>query len=587
MSRAVYRQLHRAKRRAVHDLRADPYLPYILVLAAVFSGFWFWHRIPNFATRDERDRLFDVLAVVGSLVEDPSFGSLKEGITYGRAPYGAVSYLFALAALPVVVVAFLTGQLDVFAEFDQPNPAFGGWPTWHATPEWVWTWSLLLIRLLNVVFAVGCVYLTYRLGAAIRDRTAGRLGALMLTLTFGFLTLAHEGGEDMPALFFTLLAIYLALRYVQHGRGDSFLTASGFGGLAIAFKLTAAPVVIAIGVAHVLRGHATEDWRRALVRPRLLITGATLGAVTIVLGFPSALVTGPAPLEERFIDHSTARVSQATGPDAPIWWWFLRGYFNAFGLPLFIGIVSGVAASFVHFRDRATSSHGLILVGVSAVSYVALISRLHDFRVHHLLVTFPLLIVVFAVVLSRTYDRSPSIARPLIGLLVMTSGAYAIVGDVGYATQPREQATAWLDTNAAPGERMGVLGRDLQDTAVPHDMALRRFWDRGRPGTFVSCPAYIQLGYRDLLYLNSESYYRHDQQRAARVRSLINGEYSYEIAAEFGRRPPNFVPQRPTPGSLIDLIPVGLVPRVSQYGDEQDVGPNQYTLILERTAPCG
>src|SRR5699024_2307294 len=45
--------LGRAKRRIIADLRTDPYLLYILFLAMVLAGFWFWHRIPQFATVDE------------------------------------------------------------------------------------------------------------------------------------------------------------------------------------------------------------------------------------------------------------------------------------------------------------------------------------------------------------------------------------------------------------------------------------------------------------------------------------------------------------------------------------------------------
>jgi hypothetical protein len=36
-------------------------------------------------------------------------------------------------------------------------------------PEWVWTWTLLIGRFVNVVIAVGCVYLIYRIGVAARD----------------------------------------------------------------------------------------------------------------------------------------------------------------------------------------------------------------------------------------------------------------------------------------------------------------------------------------------------------------------------------------------------------------------------------
>ena len=59
-----------------------------------------------------------------------------------------------------------------------------------------------------------------------------------------------------------------------------------------------------------------------------------------------------------------------------------------------------------------------------------------------------------------------------------------------------------------------------------------------------------------------------------------------DIAAEFGERPPNFVPQRPTPGSFTDLLRLGVVPHTDQFADEQELAANQYTLVLERDGEC-
>ncbi len=148
-----------------------------------------------------------------------------------------------------MLVAAITGDLGAFTTIAFPSWEFGHYEVWAATPEWIWTWSLVSIRLTNVVAALCAVYLTYRLGVAIEGRNAGRLSAVVLSLTFGFLTISKEAGEDMPALAFVLLALYLLVRYVQTDDGTLFLAASAAGGVAIAFKLTAAPVILLIGVA--------------------------------------------------------------------------------------------------------------------------------------------------------------------------------------------------------------------------------------------------------------------------------------------------------------------------------------------------
>ncbi|WP_135663636.1 ArnT family glycosyltransferase [Halorhabdus rudnickae] len=576
----------RAKTRLFADLREDPYLLWILAVAALLSGFWFWHRLPNAATRDEWSRAIDPLMAVRSVVADPGFGGLQDGVAWGRVSFGATFYLFGFALLPVLVVAVLSGHVEAVLGPFPPVDEFGYFPLWHGTPAWFWNGYLGLVRLFSVVFAVGSVYLTYRIGAAIADRATGRLAAVLLTLTFGFLTIAHEGGEDMPALFFLLLALYLLVRYVQDGERQLFLAASAIGGVAIAFKLTAAPVIGLIAVAHLLRACSRDDWPRSLYRPRLLATGAALGGLTILLGFPTALVGEFGLVAERLFGGPVGRATHTTGPDAPTWWWFLRQYLTGLGWPLFVAGVAGVFVTGA-LAVRRRASAGTLLVLATLGAFIALFVPWHDFRVHHLLPTFPLVAVLSATALQALRERQATVGRVAIGLLVVSSAAYAGVGVAGYADSPRDRAVDWLDQNADDGDTIEVYRRHFQDTAIPHGAAINHLfgpenvYERDEP-----CPTYVQLGYRDLLYLSEGTYFRANSDRAEYVRELLDGEYGYELVAEFGSRPRNFVPERPTPGSPTDLFPLGIVPQTGHYADEQELRPNQYTAILELTGEC-
>lgn len=106
------------------------------------------------------------------------------------------------------------------------------------------------------------------------------------------------------------------------------------------------------------------------------------------------------------------------------------------------------------------------------------------------------------------------------------------------------------------------------------------------------CPTYIQIGYKELLYLrdipDDQRGYDVDTNvdaRAAYVRALPDGKYNYTIVKEFGERPPNFVPHRAEPGSLRDLLPLGIYPHSDQYGDEQEFAVNQY-VVLKLDGEC-
>ena len=576
--------LGRARTRVRDDLRADPYLPWLLALATLLCGFWFWHRLPNTATRDEWSRILDPFVAFRSVVADPSFAGLQEGVAWGRVPFGATFYVFGLALLPMIVVAVLTGQFDAITA----GPAFPAWEfgrheIWARTPAWFWTGSLALVRLFSVATAVGSVYLTYRIGTATADRATGRLAALLLTLTFGFLTIAHEGGEDMPALFFALLALYLLLRYVRTGDAWRFFAASAAGGVAIAFKLTAVPVVLLIGAAHLLRALRGDDWPASLYRPRLLATGVSVGVVTIALGFPTFLVGAVDPVVQRVVAGGVGRATHPTGPDAPIWWWFLRGYTSGLGLPLLLASIGGVAAAVLR-AGRGRANAGTLLVFTALVVYVGLFAPWHDFRVHHLLPTFPLLALLVATALRDLRDRRETVGRVVAGALVVSAAVYAGAGAAEFASMPRDEAVQWLESEAGEGDTVEVYRRHFQDTAVPHGMSVAHAFGPEDDGEELgTCPEYVQLGYRDLLYFVEGSYYRRGEAEAEYVRALLDGEHDYEIAAEFGPRPPDYVPQRPTPGSVTDLVRLGVVPHTDQYADEQELAANQYTVVLEAT----
>jgi 4-amino-4-deoxy-L-arabinose transferase-like glycosyltransferase len=424
---------------------------------------------------------------------------------------------------------------------------------------------------------------------------------MLLTVTFGFLKLAKEGGEDIPATMCFVAALYLLVGYVQTGDRRQFLAGCVAGGVAIAFKLTLGLVVPIIVLAFLLRARRTDgSLRRALWRPRLLAGGAALGALMIVVGHPTALVGDYAAVGHRWFGRF-GRTNRVVGPTAPTWWWFLRTYGSAFGWPLLIGAIGGLIASVVHLARLAPDRTALrervpgfgeraLLVGALLI-FVLFFARWHDWRVHHILPTFPLAALLLADWLERLRDRRRQVGRVVIAFVVVTSAVYAGVGVGMYTSMPRDEATEWLNENAAEDATMEVYFHAFFENAIPHGMELTippEEWDGANP-----CPEYIQVGDKELLYLQEIPQSQRSSEvdfypgpRQAYIRALMNGVYNYEIVAEFGERPPNFVPHRPEPGSLRELAPLGVYPHSDQYGDEQELASDQYVAILQLEGEC-
>ncbi len=581
-------QLRRSYRRVVRDYRADPYLRYILLGALLLSGFFFWHLIPNFATRDERDRIFDVLYWYGSVIETPTIESARAGVVWGRVPFGPTFYLYGLLFLPIVAIVVLTGNESILTAFASPDPYFIWHSTWSATPEWFWMVTIGIVRLSSVAFSVGIVYLGYRIGTTVRDRPTGRLAAIFLTLTLGILMLAHEGGEDIPALFFYLLSTYCAIWYVSTGDRDSFIAASVAGGLAIGFKLTTAPVVGVIGLAFFLRGVNRDGDVREIARPGLLLSGALLGCLTIVASYPDVFAVGPEPLVKRILHGASVGPSRDFGPTAERWWWYGRALFNGQGLVLSIASLSALVALPFSWRDRSFETLSSAIVVAGAVGSLLLFADWHDFRMHHLVPAMALLAIVLAIALARLRSRAPAVGRVILAVLVLTSGVYATAGVLGYGSQPRGEAADWLAVNADENETVELYRHDWQEAGLALDTSVSSPNGRGTYGTdrTSGCPTYIQLGYRDLYYLDSDTFRKDDPERSQYIRALLSNRTQYRTVATFGERPPVAEIAPSNPNSVRDLIRVGLTPLVAQYGDEQEVGTEQYIVILKRQGSC-
>ncbi|WP_123534679.1 ArnT family glycosyltransferase [Halosimplex salinum] len=538
------------------DVAADPYLPYLLLLALVTCGFGVWFRLPNFAAPDEYSRLIQPMKVAGEFVADPRFESVRAGITDGRA-LGATFYLYAVVLAPVFLVVLASGNLGEFATLGTIESR---WDLWHAAPAWFWAGSVLLGRLVSVALGVGCVYLTYRLGVELRDRFAGRLAALLLALSLGFFSQAHMIGEDLPMLFLLLASVLLAGRYVESGRPVHFLLGCLTGGLAIAFKLSGGAAAVVLGVALLVRAGRSDDPLGELTRPRVVLGGLVVGALSVTVGIPSVLLGGPMELLTRAGGSIASKTGKSGGLDAPIWYWLLRQYVRGLGLPLFVATVAGAVATVGHLverRGRVDPLYWLLLTAAAVFLFVY--SGWEFVRLRHVVPTFPPLLVLFAAAASRWREsdrpRLRTGIRAALVVVVLSTALTAGVAEAGYVTEPRDQATRWIAANAASGETVTVYENSVADIATPHGRETSHFDYREQQATSNASlvsnesrytewmtdtpdrePAFVQLTANELAYVDpTDTDYHQYPERREYIEGLLNGEYGYEVVAEFGR----------------------------------------------------
>lgn len=569
--RQYVRWLGRSRDLLWRDLSRDPLLIYILAVSLLLGGFGTWYRVPNFAGPDEYSRLIQPMKVAGRVAADPSLESLQGAVLDGRA-LGATMYLFGVVLAPVFLVVLVTGQLG---EFVALGTIQSRWDLWHAAPAWFWTTAILLGRLVTVALGVGSVYLTYRIGTDLRDRVAGRVAAVFLALSTGFVGLTHTLNEDVPMIFLLLLTVVLATRYAERGDRRYFLAGALTGGLAIAFKLSGGVGAVVLGVAYLDRARRADDTLTELRRPVVVLGGLAIGVVTIYVGIPSVLVGGPGELVTRATGSIGSKTGKTGGLDAPVWYWFLRQYVRVMGVPLLLaslGAVVAVLASTV--RERRDPSPLAVLLATSVLVFFLVYSRWEFVRMRHVAPTVPVLLVALGVAVSRWYERSlapggghggdgddglfgnPSrVALSLVlGVLVVTGGLSVAGAELDYVTEPRDGATDWLADDADANATVEVYENSIADVGVPHGQPTGHYpYQENRATNTTSLvlnetaytewmlalpdrePEYVQLTAAELDYVTptapaSERY----PERRRFVRELRAGEYDYERVAVYG-----------------------------------------------------
>ena len=556
------------------DIADDQLLKYILVLAFVCFGFGMWVRLPNFMEPDEYSRLIQPMKLAGRFVAEPGLESLQRAATDGRA-LGATMYLNALVLVPVFLVILVTGNLGQFV-------SLGGiqsrWTLWQAAPSWFWTGSILLSRAVVVLLAVVAVYLTYRLGVRIRNRWTGRVAAVGLTLSFGFVQSARTINEDIPMIVLLLLTLILCIRYLESGARRTFLLACFTAGLAVAFKLTGGSAVFVVGASYLLRARTAENPRAALADPITLGAGLLVGVATIYIGFPSVLLGGPGELLTRITFSSGEKTAGTGGLASGIEFYILKGYLASFGLPLLLGVLVGVGATLRRLLpDSTESKNAVALVIVPVVVTLLVFANWQYVRIHHLLPTLPPLLLLGALGLDRLRYRWTSGVRVAVAVLLVTSLLFTAVGDLRMASDPRDGATEWLRTNTDENATVEVYEDSVADVAAVHGRDIQHFDYQEENATYegdlvlneraytewmVSMPErspdYIQLTGRELQYTtpwhpSAEQY----PERGEYVQGLLNGTYNYTVVARFGDRQP-----RQSAGE--ELLSAGIEPTVEK-----------------------
>jgi hypothetical protein len=262
----------------------------------------------------------------------------------------------------------------------------------YADPSWV----ILPGRIAMALFALGTIFLTWRLAHRLADRRVASIAAVLLAVSPLHVAYSQIIRSDMMACFFMLLCLHAALDLAENGRWSDTLRAAFWLGVAVATKWPFALAAVAVFAALALRvSGGLSTWRAALWR---FIAFGLLACLCLCLVSPYLLIDYPTVLRNLGGEGQLRHLGSTGGSFLFNARWYLTG-------PLWAGL----------------GATGLILMCAGAV---ALWSQKQAFA---LLV--PLGLCYFALLCSQSmvWDRW---ALPLLPIgAILAAGALRALGD--------------------------------------------------------------------------------------------------------------------------------------------------------------
>jgi hypothetical protein len=334
---------------------------------------------------------------------------------------------------------------------------------WHflqtisAFPEPVF----LIARISSAVAGVVSVWLAYRIGVRLFDRTTALIAAAFLALAFLHVRDSHFGVTDVTATCLTLAALLYLVRFERSRATRDFVVAAIWAGLATSTKYGAALVALPGVWIALVPGRAIErSWTDRLTRA----TG-----FVFVMGLAFAMTSPYCLIEfDRFISALGGVSSRLASPHGvmlgPGWLVYLgSSLHHGLGIPL---LAAGLAGCVWLFRRNPRDA---VIVLLFPIAYYATVGSGYTAFARYAVPLVPFLCLTAAVTVSEAARRmarfdglsawEARLAWPLAGLVVLPS-LWSIVQFDRLLARPdsRIVAASWVTAHVPPGALIQETG---------------------------------------------------------------------------------------------------------------------------------
>lgn len=413
---------------------------------------------------------------------------------------------FHLMVLAAAYAPYL-GLLALTGGFARPTDAY---PYGFADPERALMVLTLIARLVSVGMGVGLVVLTALTARRLAGPRAGTVAGLLVATSLPVVHYAHNANVDVPHLFWTALALWALVAYLQtaarrHAVTLGLAAAAAVGTKSSVYALFVGVALVLLGahVQHLRRTVGLRGWHRA-PGTRHLAAGLAAFALGLVVTFNVPFNwQGVARHVERHLRQSVRGsqvIQQAPSPlqgELALIGSYLRFLGEANAPPVAALLAAGLGWALLRARPLA------VLVAVPAITYYLLFLRLHG--THHLRYVLPVYLLLTwpaAALAARALESEPVRRRLALAALAVALGWGGLdAASVGlrYTRDPRYEAEAWLRAHVPAGTTVVGVTPNYTLPRFPEGVRVERreIWDYGgtQVGDLVDlAPAYVAIG---------------------------------------------------------------------------------------------
>ncbi len=380
----------------------------------------------------------------------------------------------------------------------------------------------ILGRFLSSLADVGTVLMVFLIASRLYGRRVGILASLFAALAVIHIQLSHFYTVDTYLTFFITASVYFMVRLMQEGRLSNSALSGVFIGLALASKISVAPLLLAWVLAHLIYASSTSHERFALAKPsradlvavaRNLLIGGAIALLVFFIATPYAFLdwSKPNPCEVpfsflEFLDRNYyacdlgGEFAMARGIsgrpytqqyiDTAPYWYHIR-QLSLFGLGLPLGIVAWTSVLFTVASAIAHRNKGDLLILAWVLPYFLLTGYVEVKFLRYMLPLTPFLLIFGSRMLFWVYgkvaansNRHLPLLRWGIGFVVAATAFYALSYAAIY-TEPHtaKRASSWINENIPKGS---VILMEHWEESIP-DTRGYLIGCRGVPEDYKSC----------------------------------------------------------------------------------------------------